>query len=192
MGLLKFVGKKLLMMIPMLLLISFIVFAGLQATGIDPINYMITPDMAANAENIELLRESLGLNDPFIVRYFHWIRDIVTGNLGYSIVNGSSISSLLATRLPATFELALAALILSSLLGISIGIISAIRQNGIVDTREESLPFWASPSRNSSSASVSCSFLPSNWVGSLSAAAFHRVAGVLWTGSCILCCPSQR
>ena len=130
---LKFVGKKLLMMIPMLLLISFIVFAGLQATGIDPINYMITPDMAANAENIELLRESLGLNDPFIVRYFHWIRDIVTGNLGYSIVNGSSISSLLATRLPATFELALAALILSSLLGISIGIISAIRQNGIVD-----------------------------------------------------------
>ena len=49
MGLLKFVGKKLLMMIPMLLLISFIVFAGLQATGIDPINYMITPDMAANA-----------------------------------------------------------------------------------------------------------------------------------------------
>ena len=116
MGLLKFVGKKLLMMIPMLLLISFIVFAGLQATGIDPINYMITPDMAANAENIELLRESLGLNDPFIVRYFHWIRDIVTGNLGYSIVNGSSISSLLATRLPATFELALAALILSSLL----------------------------------------------------------------------------
>ena len=42
---LKFVGKKLLMMIPMLLLISFIVFAGLQATGIDPINYMITPDM---------------------------------------------------------------------------------------------------------------------------------------------------
>ena len=133
MGLLKFVGKKLLMMIPMLLLISFIVFAGLQATGIDPINYMITPDMAANAENIELLRESLGLNDPFIVRYFHWIRDIVTGNLGYSIVNGSSISSLLATRLPATFELALAALILSSLLGISICNISAIRQNGLVD-----------------------------------------------------------
>ena len=130
---LKFIGKKLLMMIPMLLLISFIVFAGLQATGIDPINYMITPDMAANADNIELLRESLGLNDPFIVRYFRWIGDILTGNLGYSIVNGSSISSLLTTRLPATFELALAALILSSVLGISIGIISAIWQNSIVD-----------------------------------------------------------
>ena len=83
MGLLKFVGKKLLMMIPMLLLISFIVFAGLQATGIDPINYMITPDMAANAENIELLRESLGLNDPFIVRYFHWIREKAVRGISY-------------------------------------------------------------------------------------------------------------
>ena len=130
---LKFIAKKLLLMIPMLLLISFIVFAGLQATGIDPINYMITPDMAANADNIERLRESLGLNDPFIIRYFRWIGDILTGNLGYSIVNGSSISSLLQTRIPATFELALVALLCSSVIGIGIGIISAIRQNGIVD-----------------------------------------------------------
>lgn len=130
---LKFIGKKLLQMIPMLLLISFIVFAGLQLTGIDPINYMITPDMAANAENLEKLRESLGLNDPFIVRYFNWIMDILKGDFGYSIVNGSSIKSLLLTRLPATFELAIFALLLSSVIGISIGIISAIRQNGIVD-----------------------------------------------------------
>ena len=54
MGLLKFVGKKLLMMIPMLLLISFIVFAGLQATGIDPINYMITPDKVSRSFSISL------------------------------------------------------------------------------------------------------------------------------------------
>ena len=130
---LKYIGKKILMMIPMLLIISFIVFAGLQATGIDPINYMITPDMAGNVENIEALRESLGLNDPFIVRYANWVKDMITGNFGYSIVNGSSISSLLKVRLPATFELALISLILSSILGIGIGIISAIRQNGIVD-----------------------------------------------------------
>lgn len=130
---LKFIGKKLLQMIPMLLLISFIVFAGLQLTGIDPINYMVTPDMAGSAENLEKLRESLGLNDPFIVRYFNWIKDILKGDFGYSIVNGSSIKSLLLTRLPATFELAILALLLSSVIGISIGIISAIRQNGIVD-----------------------------------------------------------
>ena len=130
---LKFIGKKLLQMIPMLLLISFIVFAGLQLTGIDPVSYMVSPDMAANAENLEALRDKLGLNDPFIVRYFNWIKDILTGDLGYSITNGSSISSLLKARLPATFQLALVALVLSSIIGISIGIISAIRQNGIVD-----------------------------------------------------------
>ncbi len=130
---LKYVAKKLLMMIPMLLLISFIVFVGLQLTGIDPINYMITPDQAANADNLELLREQLGLNDPLLVRYFRWLGELLRGEFGYSIVLGSSISSLLVTRLPATFELAIYALILSSILGISIGVISAIRQNGIVD-----------------------------------------------------------
>ena len=117
----------------MLLLISFIVFGGLQLMDVDPISYMVTPDMAASAENQEALREQLGLNDPFIVRYFNWVGDIIKGDFGYSIVNGSSISSLLATRLPATFELAIIALILSSIIGIGIGIISAIRQNGIVD-----------------------------------------------------------
>ena len=58
---LKFIIKKLLMMIPMLLLISFIVYFGLQTTGIDPINFMVSPEMlSANKENVEALRESLG------------------------------------------------------------------------------------------------------------------------------------
>ena len=70
---LKYIAKKVLQMIPMLILISFIVFAALQLTGIDPVNFMISPDMAANADNVERLRESLGLNDPFVIRYFKWI-----------------------------------------------------------------------------------------------------------------------
>lgn len=130
---LKFTVKKFLQMIPMLLIISFIVFAALQFTGLDPINYMITPDMAGSAENIELLREQLGLNDPLIIRYFRWLGDLLKGDFGYSITSGSSIKSIIVTRLPATFELAGYSLILSTLLGISIGIVSAINQNGIVD-----------------------------------------------------------
>lgn len=117
----------------MLLLISFIVFGGLQLMDVDPISYMLTPDMAASVENQEALREQLGLNDPFVVRYFNWIKDLLAGNFGYSIVNGSSIASIVRTRLPATFELALIALVLSSIIGIGIGILSAIRQNGIID-----------------------------------------------------------
>lgn len=130
---LKFITKKLLFMIPMLLIISALVFFGMELTGTDPINYMISPDMAANSDNIEALRESLGLNDNVVVRYIKWLKSILTGDFGYSIINGQPITELLRTRLPATFELAFGALIISSVLGIGLGLISAIKQNGIID-----------------------------------------------------------
>lgn len=130
---LKYILKKILMMIPMLLLISMIVYFGLQLTGIDPINFMVSPEMlSANAGNVDALRESLGLNDPLIVQYFRWLTNCLKGDLGYSF-SGSSISSIIAVRLPYTFELAAWSLLLSAVIGIGIGIISAIRQNGIVD-----------------------------------------------------------
>ena len=130
---LKFILKKLLFMIPMLLLISIIVFFGLQLTGIDPINFMVSPEMlSANADNVEALRESLGLNDPLIILYFRWLGNCLRGDLGYSF-SGSSISEIIAVRLPYTFELAGWSLLISAVIGIGIGIISAIRQNGIVD-----------------------------------------------------------
>ena len=130
---LKFIIKKLLMMIPMLLIISFIVYYGLQLTGIDPINFMVSPEMlSSNKENVEALRESLGLNDPLIVQYFRWLGNILHGDLGYSF-DGSSIASVIAVRLPYTFELAGYSLLFSTIIGIGIGIISAVRQNGIID-----------------------------------------------------------
>ena len=130
---LKFILKKLLFMIPMLLLISIIVFFGLQLTGIDPINFMVSPEMlSANADNVEALRESLGLNDPLIIQYFRWLGNCLRGDLGYSF-SGSSISEIISVRLPYTFELAGWSLLISAVIGIGIGIISAIRQNGIVD-----------------------------------------------------------
>lgn len=130
---LKFIAKKLLQMIPMLLLISFIIFGALQLTGVDPVSYLASPDMAGSAENLELLRERLGLNDPLIVRYFHWIGDILKGDFGYSIANGGDIKTLLVNRLPATIELAAVALVLSAIIGITIGILSAIWQNSVID-----------------------------------------------------------
>lgn len=130
---LKFILKKLLLMIPMLFLISFIVFFGLQATGIDPINFMVSPEiLSANAGNVDALRESLGLNDPLIVQYFRWLGNCLTGDLGYSF-DGTAIANTIAVRLPYTFELAGYSLILSAIIGIGLGIVSAIRQNGIVD-----------------------------------------------------------
>ncbi len=130
---LKFIAKKLLQMIPMLLLISFIVFGALQMTDVDPISYLASPDMAGSAENMEMLRERLGLNDPFLVRYINWIGDMLHGDFGYSITNGTAIKDLLMTRLPATMELAAVALVLSAIIGITVGIMSAIWQNSVID-----------------------------------------------------------
>ena len=73
-------------------------------TGIDPINFMVSPEMlSSNKENVEALRESLGLNDPLIVQYFRWLGNCLKGDLGYSF-DGSSIASVIAVRLPYTFE----------------------------------------------------------------------------------------
>lgn len=130
---LKFIVKKIIMMIPMLLVISMIVYFGLQATGIDPINFMVSPEtLSANADNVEALRESLGLNDPQIVQYFNWLVGCLQGNLGYSF-DGSSISDTIAVRMPYTLELAGYAMFFSAIIGVGIGIMSAIKQNGIID-----------------------------------------------------------
>ncbi|MCI8870244.1 MAG: ABC transporter permease [Lawsonibacter sp.] len=125
---LKFIIKKLLLMIPML-----IVYVGLKSTGVDPINALIPPEVQSqNPELAEQLREELGYNDPVIVQYFRWLGRIVQGDLGYTSKN-EKIIDIVATRLPYTLELSVYAMLFSAVLGIGIGIISAIRQNGIVD-----------------------------------------------------------
>jgi peptide/nickel transport system permease protein len=132
-GMFKYILKKLLFMIPMLIIISLLIFIALQFMPIDPINYLIPPEAAANEALKETLRESYGLNDPILVQYGRWISNIFRGDFGYSIINGQPISAILAQKLPATLELAISALLISTILGILLGIISAVHQNGIVD-----------------------------------------------------------
>lgn len=129
----KYILKKVLFMIPMLLIISFLVFIALDLTPADPLTYMVSPDMASSAEQIEKLRQQLGLNDPVLVRYGRWLWQLLHGDFGYSIVNGNPISKIVGQALPATFELAFVSLIISTIVGIVIGVISAVKQNGIID-----------------------------------------------------------
>ena len=130
---LKFILKKLVMMIPMLLVISLAVFLGLRSTGIDPITFMVPPEVQSQSpEIVAQLREDLGLNKPLIVQYFNWLGNILQGDLGLTN-KGEKISSIIAERLPYTLELSAYAMLFSAIIGIGIGIISAIRQNGIID-----------------------------------------------------------
>ncbi|MCI5839273.1 MAG: ABC transporter permease [Peptoniphilaceae bacterium] len=129
----KYIMRKLLMMIPMLLVISILIFSALQLMPVDPINYMISPDAMNNTANIEALRHDLGLDKPIPIQYIDWISGILHGDFGYSILSGEAISNILAQRFPATIQLALVSLVISSVLGIVLGIIAAVHQNGIVD-----------------------------------------------------------
>ncbi|WP_311537970.1 ABC transporter permease [uncultured Anaerococcus sp.] len=129
----KYILKKLIQMIPMLVVISFLIFVALQAMPIDPINYLLPPGSARDPQMIAELRARYGLDDPILIQYGRWIGQVVNGDFGYSIINGQPIKDILAQKLPATVELALAALIISSILGIVLGILSAVNQNGPID-----------------------------------------------------------
>lgn len=129
----KYIIKKILLIIPTMILISFLVFVGLQLVPVDPITYIVPPDMAANVEQIDKLRVQLGLDKPIIYRYFKWLIGILKGDFGYSIVSGTAIKDIIKQALPATFILAFTALIFSTIIGIAIGILAAIKQNSIVD-----------------------------------------------------------
>jgi len=102
----------------------------------DPITAYISPEVLAQAgpEYIEIRREQLGLNKPVIVRYFIWLNELVHGNMGYSVQNGEPVLSRIKERIGATFELTGTALLLAILIGIPIGIISAVKQYSIFDS----------------------------------------------------------
>lgn len=127
--------RRILILIPVLLFVTFLVFTGIELMPGDAIDYIASPEAIANLDPVQLeaLRESLGLNDPFIVRYFRWLGNVFKGDFGYSLSSGLPISEIVFDRLPATLELQIAALILSSLFGSILGVISALKKGSILD-----------------------------------------------------------
>lgn len=113
--------------------ISALIFFASRLSPIDPINAMVPPDMASDSANLEQLREELGLNDHIILQYLTWLKNIATGEFGYSLQSGQKISEILALRMPATLELVLSALILSTLLALTLGLFAGAKKGGIAD-----------------------------------------------------------
>lgn len=124
-----------MILVPMLIIISFFIYGGLELMPGDAVSYMINPEAAAelSPEKLDALRDSLGLNDPFIVRYAIWFKGVLKGDFGYSLSSGVPIRDIVFDRLPATLELSFIALLLSSLFGSLLGFLSAIRKGSIAD-----------------------------------------------------------
>ncbi len=110
--------------------ISFVVFAILHLTG-DPVLVLLPPD--ASTEDVAKLREAMGFNDPFFVQYGRFLKGALQGDFGQSIRHGEPAFHLVVERLPATFELAGAGLLIALVLAIPAGIVSAVRRNTVVD-----------------------------------------------------------
>lgn len=120
----------------MVVVISFLVYLGLELTPGDAVSHMISPDLAntISDEQMEALREALGLNKSFIERYWIWLTHVVQGDFGHSLAGGVAISKIVLDRLPATLELSVFALVFSTLIGCVLGLISALKRGSVTDS----------------------------------------------------------
>jgi peptide/nickel transport system permease protein len=133
---LTYIIRRILILIPMAFVICFLVYLGLELTPGDAVSHMINPDALGSMDpaQLEALRQSLGLGQPFYVRFWAWFTGLLQGNFGYSTNGGVPIANIIATRLPATLELAAVALVFSTLLGCLLGIVSALKRGSKTDS----------------------------------------------------------
>ena len=127
----KYIAKRLLCLIPVVLGISLLIFFIMDLAPSDAATIALGD--AATEEAVEQLREEMGLNDPFFVRFFRYMGDAVRGDFGRSYKNNAPVVEELALRFPVTIKLAVFGIILSLVVGIPIGIISAVKQYSFVD-----------------------------------------------------------
>jgi peptide/nickel transport system permease protein len=127
----KFIIKRLLMAIPTLIGVSILVFSMLQLIPGDPAEVMLYPK--GTPEQVQELRQKLGLDLPFYQQYMQWLGNAVQFDLGTSVKTGEAVLTEIGARFPATIELAVTALFIAVAVGIPLGVIAAQKRNSIVD-----------------------------------------------------------
>lgn len=138
----KYIFKRLLSLVPILIGISFISFALIYFTGGDAvavryeaIGGMLSPEL------INQKREELGLNRPFIIQYLSWLSGIIKGDMGVSYVSGKPVFGYIIGKLPNTLLLSISSLITTILISLPLGILSAIKRNSIFDNIIKAMSF---------------------------------------------------
>jgi peptide/nickel transport system permease protein len=128
----RFIIKRLLTMIPIVLAIAFIIFAILDMTPGDPARMVLGEN--ASQEALDAFREEKGLNKPMVVQYFNYIVKTLKGDFGTSYRSGLKVFDEIMSRFPNSLTLAFWGLLLSVLLGVPLGTISAIKQYTVIDS----------------------------------------------------------
>lgn len=123
---LMFILRRLLSSIPTLILVSLFVFTLQKLLPGDPVLAMAGEER--DPAVMEYLRDKYRLDDPIPLQYLNWVGSVLTGDLGTSLRTEQPVTTLLASKLPVTIELAVLALLIALLIGIPTGIISAVRK----------------------------------------------------------------
>lgn len=126
---LLYIGQRLLQSLFVMVAVAFLAFALFRFVG-DPVSQMV--GVETTLADQARLREELGLNDPFVVQFWDFTRNLITGDFGYSYRTRQPVGQMLLSRIPATVELGTVALLISLLVGIPTGIYTALRPKGAV------------------------------------------------------------
>jgi peptide/nickel transport system permease protein len=127
----RYIGRRILIAIPTLIIVSVLVFALQKLLPGDPVLTMAGEER--DPQVLEYLREKYRLDDPIPVQYFAWISSALTGNLGISLRTDIPVLDLILSKLPVTIELAILAMIVALAVGIPAGILSAVKKGTTVD-----------------------------------------------------------
>lgn len=127
----RYIARRLLLLIPVLLGISLVTFAMLRLIPGDPARVMLGEH--ATAEQIQAFKERMGLDDPIHIQYLRYLQNIMRGDLGRAILTNEQVAKELMQRLPATIELTLGAMFVACLVGLTAGVIAAYYHNSFFD-----------------------------------------------------------
>lgn len=126
----KYIVKRLLQLIPVLIGITFLSFGMMRLAGGDAVTYMYeNAGVAVSQEIIDEAKEEYGLNDPFLVQYARWFAGMITGDMGKSYVSQRDVYETFVEKLPATILLTVSSILLTVVLAIPLGIVSAVNHN---------------------------------------------------------------
>ncbi|SFB05565.1 peptide/nickel transport system permease protein [Acetitomaculum ruminis DSM 5522] len=130
----KYALKRILQLIPILFAITFLSFGMMRLAGSDVVEQkMLNTGAAVSQQVVENAKKELGLDKPFLVQYFTWLSNLLKGDMGNSYLSGKSVFDTFISKLPATLLLALVSIVLTIIISIPLGIVSAVYQNKVVD-----------------------------------------------------------
>jgi peptide/nickel transport system permease protein len=127
----QFIARRLVALIPVLFGVSILVFSLVRLIPGDPVLVMLGE--RARVEDVERVRKEMGFDRPIHIQYIEWMRRVLSGDLGTSIIGRFPVTDELRLKLPATIEIVFFAMIIGVAIGVGIGILSAVKRNSAID-----------------------------------------------------------